>query len=538
MNINKKLKKIDHVQINGLQNLSLEQIISVARKWTPVSIELSPEANSRQKSVIDSLNSQIKAGVPIYGVSASYGAQAGHHVNQGEDETRWQKSKLLSDSIVHVDVSTGDALPIDVTRAAMLIRVNMLAPGYSAIRTSSLQLIVDLLNHKITPVVGRYGTLGASGDLAQNGRVLSVIRQLNNVEVIDSKGNKKPASEALSQIGLKPLDLMPKEGLALVNGDNFSTGATALITYDISRLFQLNLETAALSIQALKGSDRDFHPLISHVRPHPGQIYVADKLRELLQGSQLANQELKGHKPRQNGDSVQDPYSIRCMPQYYGPDLERLDQIFKTIEINANSVSDNPLWTTPETATEGEDPYQWVSGGNFLAMHMSEALDSLRKFGIHIVKQNDRHLNRLVNPKLNNGLSANLSDPEAISQCTFKGLQTQMGMYEVYASVLASPVNTAFGIHEELNQDLTSHALTSAIMTWKVIDLVKLSMATNLIASCQAIDLRGGPDLLSPSTKSLYSFVRTHVPYIKQEQPLGHLVELLSTKLMDYLDEA
>ncbi len=475
---------------------------------------------------------QVKAGIPIYGTTTSYGAQADKHITQQEADSRLHEAKILSNAIIHIDVSTGPLLPDDVVRAAILIRLNMLLPGYSAIRMSLLKKLAEVLNKKIIPLVGSYGTLGASGDLALNGRVISMILHRPETQVKDEQGNIGTAPEVLNKVGIDKLELDPKEGLALANGDNFSTAAAALIFHDLDYLVRLNIATAALNIQALKGSIRNFHPLFGAVRPHQGQVKAAKWLFKLLKGSQLAAQDINGHQRKEPGNSVQDPYSIRCLPQFYGPDIETLERAKKTIEINANSVSDNPLWTTPETATPGEDPYLWASGGNFLAMHMSDTLDSLRKVAIHLVKQNDRHLNRLVNDKLSNGLPPNLSPTEALAKCVFKGLQTQMGMYEVYASLLASPVSTAFGIHEELNQDITSHAMTSAILTWKVLELVRYSVSTNLIAAAQAIDLRGGPTLLSPQTQPLYHWVRKQVPFVSREQPMGHFVESMAQKLI------
>lgn len=521
------------INLNGEHSLTLPEIISVALSSPTVKLQPSIEVTQRHQAVLKHIKDQISNGVPIYGVSASYGARASLVINQGDKDKKWHDAQKLTEAIAHVDVSTGEPLPATITRAAMLIRLNMLMPGYSGVSLETLQCLADLINSGITPIVGRYGTLGASGDLAQNGRVLSVLRQLDSVNVWDKSGHEVPAKQALSEIGLKPLSLEPKEGLGMVNGDNFSTAAATMIAYELANLWLLNTGIMALSIQVLKGSTRDFHPLLTRIRPHPGQIFTASILRQLLEKSQLAHQELAGHEERQPGESVQDVYSIRCLPQYFGPDIERFDLTIESLVRNANAVSDNPLWTTPETITEGEAPYQWVSGGNFLAMHMSEALDSMRKLAVHMVKQNDRHLNRMINRNLNNGLPANLSDETALSQCTFKGLQTQMGMFEVYASILAAPVNTAFGIHEELNQDLTSHALTSAIMTWEVIKLVRRAMATNLIAACQGVDLRGGPDLLSPTTEPLYHWLRHRVPYIKSEQPLGHYVEAIAADLLE-----
>lgn len=520
------------VTLTGTGKLTLTDIISVAHHDAKVVLKPPSSVKHRLKIIHQHMTRQVRQGIPIYGVTSAYGGQAGRVITNGQESKRLHTATALSDAIIHVDVSTGPPLPESVVKAAMLLRINMLLPGYSAVRLSTLNHYKKLLDLSLTPVIGSYGTVGASGDLAQNGRVLAILQHYPHTYVTNGQGKQLSAKPALTKAGLKPLTLAPKEGLGLVNGDNFSTAAAALITNDLTRLMTFNLAVASLTIQALRGSDRDFHPLLANLRPHPGQALIARMLRNLLKGSRLAHQELTGPNSRPQGTIIQDPYSIRCLPQYYGPDWEHLEAAMATVTINANSVSDNPLWTTPDHTVAKEKPYQWVSGGNFLAMHMAETIDSLRKIAIHIVKQNDRHLARLIHPQLSNGLPANLSDQAAISHCTFKGLQTQMGMYEVYASLLASPVSTAFGTHEELNQDITSHALTSAILTWEVLKLAKLAIATNLIASCQAIDLRGGPKLLSPATKHLYLWTRSHVPYIKKEQPLGHYVDQLSGLLL------
>lgn len=524
---------IKKVTLKGDGSLTLPEIIAVAKAHAPVQLKPSKSVIDRQNQVIAHMTNQVENGTAIYGTTTAYGAQADKVLNQGKAAKRLANATALSEAIIHVDVSTGPAIPNDIVKAAMLLRVNMLLPGFSAIRMANLKLLTQALNANLIPQVGWYGTLGASGDLAHNGRILSMLLHSPHTLVQTNQSLMIPAAMALKQAAIPPATLNPKEGLAFVNGDNFSTAAAALFTHELTHLFHLNLFIAALSIQSLKGSIRNYHPLLSSVRPHPGQKAVSDQLLHLLIDSQLAIQDLSGHLPKDVGKNVQDAYSLRTLPQFFGPSWEALVQIWDTVEINANSVSDNPLWTTPNTAVVGETPYQWVSGGNFLAMHMSEALDRLRKIAIHIVKQNDRHLNRLVNPNLNNGLPPNLSDPTAVSLCAFKGLQTQMGMYDILASSLAIPISTAFGIHEELNQDITSHAMTSAYLTHQVLDLVRLAMATNLIASCQAIDLRGGDKLLSPATQPLYHWLRTHVPYIKKEQALGHYVTQISQLLSD-----
>lgn len=521
------------VYLTANNNLSIAEIVRVSKYNAKVVFRIPESHRNKFKLLRKYIISQVKSGVPIYGTTTSYGGRASVVLNKGDKAKRIDNATRLSDAIIHVDVSTGPAIPKEVVRGGMLIRINMLLSGHSGIRFKNLNALKDLLNKNITPIVGRYGTVGASGDLAPNGRVLSCLLQNDSAYVWNQEGNKRPANIVLKKAGIKPITLLPKEGLALVNGDNFSTSAGILILHELVTLMLINTVVSSLNIEALKGSTRNFHPLLSKLRPHPGQELESRLLRMFLTGSKLALQELKGFKLRKPGVSVQDPYSIRCLPQYFGPDWEALDNIWKTLQVNANSVSDNPLWTTPETSVKGEKPYQWVSGGNFLAMHVAEAIDRMRKIMVHIIKQNDRHLARLVHPHFNNGLPANLSDKSALSQSAFKGLQTQMGMYEVYSMLLANPVTTMFGIHEEFNQDITSHAFTSAIFAWELLKITRLAIATDLIFACQAIDLRGGPELLSPMTKPFYKFVRDKVPYIEKEQPLGQYVEELSNILVD-----
>ena len=170
---------------------------------------------------------------------------------------------------------------------------------------------------------------------------------------------------------------------------------------------------------------------------------------------------------RPHGESVQDGYSVRGVAQYLAVSIERVKDTFATLTLNANSASDNPLWVPPEQTTPGEPPWQWVSGANFLAMHAAESLDGLRKTLTQVVKLADRRLARLVNPHLNNGLPANLSEVTAVTGCMFKGIQIQSGMFEVYSTYLSFPVTTLFGVPEEGNQDVTTHALTSGILAWR-----------------------------------------------------------------------
>lgn len=514
------------ISLTGV-DLTIPEIIATSRANSKVHFSIEPEITERIQRGFKKMMEQVEAGVPIYGANTGYGARASRVLNEGTPEAKVKLAKKVSEGISHIDVTTGPVFEKEVTRAAMVIRINMLMQGVSAVRVEDLETYRQMLNNQITPIVNQYGGVGASGDLAHNCRVLSAARHLPGTKVWDKTGKVREAGDALDEVHIKKLLLEPKAGLGLVNGDNFSTGLAALLATDTFHMLIIANVVGAMMIEVLRGTDRSFHPLLAEMRPHKGQKEVADLYRYLLKGSKLAYQEMQGHKLRPPGIKVQDGYSLRCLSQYHGVNFEKIKSIFDVITVNANSVSDNPLWVTPEYATEDEKPWQWVSGGNFIAMHMVEAMDALRKIMTQTVKLNDRHLARLVDPNENNGLPANLSDKKAITQCAFKGVQIQSGMLDVYSSLLSIPVSTFFGVHEEGNQDITSHALTSGILGMENLRLTRYSTAQNLVAVAQAVDLRGGVEKLSPRTRAVYEFLRKKIAYVEKERPLGNDIEIV-----------
>ncbi len=518
------------VRLTG-RDLTLAGILAVARHGAAVHFTDDPQVHERIALCHKKMMGDIEDGIPVYGCNTAFGAQASRTFLGEQQESssaqRISMAQHLSRAISFVDVSVGPVFEKDVVRAAMLIRINMLLRGVSGVKIEDLDIYRRMLNHQVTPLVNQYGGLGASGDLAHNCRILNVARQLDGTQAWDRYGRARDARSVLSEAGILPLDLDPKAGLGLVNGDNFSTALAAILVVDTLQALLMANVIGAMTVEALHGSTRSFHPLLDAVRPHPGQADVANLYRYLLEGSQMAYQELAGHQSRNKGTKVQDGYSLRAIAQYHGVNFEKINTILRTIVTNGNSVSDNPLWVPPEFVVEGEPPWQWVSGGNFLAMYMVEAIDGLRKIMTQIIKLNDRHLARLVNPHENNGLPANLSDNDAVTGCTFKGIQIQSGMLEVYSSLLSIPVSTFFGVHEEGNQDITAHSLTSGILALENLRLVHYSIAQNLLAVVQGIDLRGGPGKLSPRTEPLYAFVRERISYVREERPLHAEIESL-----------
>ena len=517
----------------GARQLTAHQILAVARGSAKVEFTDSECILERIAECHSRMMDNVRDGVPVYGCNTGYGAQAAKRMAEGSGFLRDWSARSISEAISAIDVSVGPAFDRDIVRGGMLIRINMLMAGVSGVKIADLDLIRELLNHNLTPLVNQFGGLGASGDLAHNARVVSVLRQLRGAKVIDASGRVLDAPEAMAVCKIPPLQLDPKAGLGLCNGDNFSTSIALLLTIDTLRVLLALVAVSAMTIEVLGGTDRVFHPMLSALRPHPGQSDIAYMLRCLLSGSSLAQQEMTGPKSRPQGVSVQDGYSLRGLAQYLGVSAERVLDSINIVERNANSVSDNPLWVPPEYANEGETPWQWVSGANFLAMHVAEVMDGIRKTLSHIVKLCDRHLARMVNPNLNNGLSPNLSEPLAITGCTFKGVQIQSGMFDVYSQILSQPVTTMFGVHEEGNQDVTSHALTSGILGLENLRLARYSVAQNLMAVAQAVDLRGGPHLLSPRTRPIYDFIRSRVEYANHERPMHFDIECLYATLVN-----
>jgi histidine ammonia-lyase len=352
-------------------DITIADVLSVSDYAAPVVISTNPKVIERVQKCYNKMLKDVKNGIPIYGCNTGYGARASRVLNEGSEEQRVELARQISEGIAHVDVTTGPRFDKEITRGAMLIRINALMRGFSAVKLEDLEIYKEMLNQGITPIVNQYGGIGASGDLAHNCRILSAARQLDGVKVWDKDGNEGEAKTVLSAAGIPALELDPKAGLGLVNGDNYSTSLATHLTVDTLHTLLISQVVGSLAIEALMGTNRSFHPLLAEVRPHEGQREVAELYRYLLNGSKLAYQEMKGHQLREKGIKVQDGYSLRGISQYHGVNFEKIKRMLDMLTVNFNSVSDNPLWVPDGYETPGEKPWQWVSGANFIAMHMA-----------------------------------------------------------------------------------------------------------------------------------------------------------------------
>jgi histidine ammonia-lyase len=324
-------------------------------------------------------------GEPVYGINTGFGKLASVRIGD-EDLATLQRNIVLSHA-----AGTGAPSPVPVVRLMMALKLASLAQGASGVKPETVALIEAMPVRGLTPVIPSQGSVGASGDLAPLSHMAAAMIGVGEIMV---DGERRPAEAALREAGLAPLELGPKEGLALLNGTQFSTANALAALFEAERLFQSALVTGALSTEAAKGSDTPFDHRIHALRRHRGQIETADALRTLMAGSAIRDSH------RVDDVRVQDPYCLRCQPQVMGAALDVLRQAAATLETEANGVTDNPL-----IFAEADEA---LSGGNFHAEPVAFAADMIALAVCEIGSIAERRIAMLVDPALS-GLPAFLT---------------------------------------------------------------------------------------------------------------------------------
>ncbi|QIV77843.1 histidine ammonia-lyase [Fervidobacterium pennivorans] len=370
-----------HVTIDG-EHLTLEDVHLVSRKYAHVGISL--EAYEKIKKSREIVERFLNIGKPIYGVNTGFGALANIRISK-EKLKELQRNVILSHS-----AGIGNYLPEDFVRAIILIRANALAKGLSGVRPMVVEKLVELLNKKITPAVPEIGSVGASGDLAPLSHIAMVLIGEGKI-VRDGKAVLFNPSD----YGFQPIHLEEKEGLSLINGTQFMAAHLALIVRDLERLMKIATLVAASSVDVLLGTPAAFDERIQLARPHPGQIKIAQMLREFLDGSQIR----ESHK---NCGKVQDAYTLRTIPQVYGAVLDIIQWVKEVVQREINSATDNPLIFEDEV----------ISGGNFHGEPLALCADYLSIALTSMGNMIERRIDRLLNPKVNEGLPPFLAGGE------------------------------------------------------------------------------------------------------------------------------
>lgn len=489
------------VNIDG-SSLTIEEVVAVAEKNARV--QLAPPALLRMIASRHRVDAAMGDAAPVYALNTGVGLLANIRLNEPEIEA--MQVNLIRSHCCGV----GSPLSTSVVRAMMLIRANVLAKGFSGIRPIVAERICDLLNHQITPLIPSRGSVGASGDLAPLAHMALVLIGEGQAEYQDKI---LPAAECLKRAGLAPLVLLGKEGISLLNGTQAMLSIGCLRLKELEDLFYSAQTTAALSIEALRGTAAAFDSRLHTARPHPGQVLSASHLTHLLQGTSIA---------RTHGEStrIQDAYCLRCIPQVHGAVWDTLAHARSVFEIELNSATDNPLVFDDAI----------ISGGNFHGAPLALALDFLSIALCQLAGISERRTERLLNPSLNDGLPAFLASKP--------GLESGLMMAQVTAAalvaemrVLASPASTGSIPTSGNQEDFVSMGMTSALKLEQAVDLARMVLAIELLAATRALDLRG--DTSTASLEEARHRFRERIPAWREDCVLSVWMEAASSFLAE-----
>jgi phenylalanine ammonia-lyase len=406
--------------------------------------------------------------------------------------------------------TTGPRLPDADVRAAMLLRANSLVKGASGIRLEIIERFVTFLNAGAHPHVYQRGSIGASGDLVPLAYIGGAVMGLDKAFLVDFKGETLDSHAVLAKLGMVPLALEPKEGLALNNGTGACTGVAANAVGRALDLLALSLGIHALYAQAMISTDQSFHPFIHAMKPHAGQVWAAAEMAKLVEGSVVIRNEAAGERAGRQGKLIQDRYSLRCLPQYLGPIVDGIVNAARQIEVEANCANDNPLI----------DP---LSGeifhtGNFLAQYTGVAMDQTRYFIGLLAKHIDTQIALLMTPEFSYGLNASLvGNTSSGVNIGLKSLQIGGNSMMPLISFYGQSIVDRFPTHaEQFNQNINSQAMNSANLARESLDVLEHYLTVALFCGVQAVELRAklvtdsydARTILSPATKPLYEAAR------------------------------
>jgi histidine ammonia-lyase len=483
--------------------LTIENVGSIAFDETPVSV--SADANDRMtesRKVIEEILSSDKT---VYGVNTGFGRLSEVRIAAG------QLNELQLNLIRSHAAGVGEPFSIPETRAIMALRANVLAKGYSGIRPKVVQLLIEMLNQKIHPIIPSKGSVGASGDLAPLAHLALVLIGEGNAI---SGSQILPGKLALSEKGLNPVVLQAKEGLALINGTQAMTAIGALSTLRLERLCKIADITGALSADVMKGTDTAFDEKIMGIRPHQGAVAVARNLRNLMKGSKIR----ESH--RNDTHKVQDHYSVRCMPQVHGAvrDALRVAREWITTEINA--ATDNPLVFSKER--------QVLSGGNFHGSPIALCLDFLAVAVAQLASISERRTALLVDSsqsELPPFLTAHsgLNSGFMIAQVTSAALVSENKILAHPASVDTIPTSAN-------KEDHVSMGVTAALKLQQMIQNLIHVQAIELLCAAQALDLLAPLETSAP-LKKVHQLIRSRVPKMEKDRVIADDIRAIADVL-------
>jgi len=484
-------------------HLGIESVVRAVRQYEKLAVD------QHQLAVVGASRRVVEAvidqGQAVYGINTGFGKLADVSISP-QSLAELQRNLILS----HCS-GVGEFVPLEIGRAMLMLRANALMKGYSGVRPELIRLLVEMFNRGVTPAVPQQGSVGASGDLVPLAHMSAVLIGEGRAWV---DGQLLPGAEALRRVGLTPLTLEAKEGLALINGTQYMTAYGVLGVYDAQVLAKTADIAGALTMEALGALPDAFDAEVHRLRPHPGQMASAENVRKLIAGSGLIN--------RSQRQRIQDAYSLRCIPQVHGATRDAIRYAGQVLTIEINSVTDNPV-----VLADGE---RIISAGNFHGQPVALATDFLGIAVAEMANISERRIERLVNPALS-GLppflvsNSGLNSGYMISQYTAAALVSEN-------KVLAHP-GSVDSIPTSANQE--DHVSMGSIAAKKlraILENAQHVLAIELVCACQALEFVERRKL-GPAAQAVYGLIRSAVPPLVQDriiaQEIGEVRELITT---------
>jgi len=469
----------------GVGPLTFEQVLAVARHGAGVTLaDGAVAAIERSREAVERL---AAAPTPSYGISTGFGALATRHIPT-ERRAQLQRSLVRSHA-----AGSGPEVEREVTRALMLLRLSTLATGHTGIRLQTAQTLAGMLTHGITPVVHEYGSLGCSGDLAPLAHCALAL--MGEGEVTDAHGVRRPAAVALSEVGVTPVELAAKEGLALINGTDGMLGMLVMAIHDLRMLLKAADVTAAMSVEAQLGTDRVFAEDLQALRPHPGQAASAANLRRVLEGSGV----VASHRGP-DCNRVQDAYSLRCSPQVHGAARDTVDHAATVAQRELAGAVDNPVVL---------DDGRVESNGNFHGAPVAYVLDFLAIVAADVASISERRTDRFLDKARSHGLHPFLADDPGVDSGHMIAQYTQAAIVSELKR-LAAPASVDSIPSSAMQEDHVSMGWSAARKLRRSVDGLTRVVAIEYLTAARALEMRA-PLAPSPATGAALALLRRNV---------------------------
>lgn len=495
------MSNIKHFELTGT-NITLEDLSYIARaKVGQVKLSIHPDSLEKMRKSRQVVLDIVKKGKPVYGINTGFGALASKQIAVDDLE------KLQYNLIRSHCTGVGRPFSREVSRAIMLARANCLIQGFSGVTPETILLLLDFINYGINPVIPEKGSVGASGDLAPLSHIALALIGEGEVEY---EGKIVKSDFAIHHIGKEPAKLGPKDGLALINGTSVMLALGALALVDAKKIVKQADIIACLTLDAVRGTASPFDLRISGLKPQPGQLDVSRNLLTIIEGSEIINSHPEDGK-------VQDPYSLRCIPQVHGACRQTLRHAEEVLDIELNSVTDNPL-VFPETGDV-------ISGGNFHGEALALCMDYLAMGLSEICNIAERRVEKMMNPHFsdlpafltkNSGLNSGLM----IAHVTMAALASENKYLCHPASVDSIPTSTD-------KEDHVSMGVTSGRKLQEVVSNVQYGLAIELLCNTQGLEFLR-PLQTSPGLEKVISLVRRHVAPIEDDRTFHKDIENLA----------